>query len=74
MKTNRVASKRQQVECGVCHFTTEFTSANVLGDEMMCVSCGEPIAEITRITQNHVDVMRCTPFAAALADVQIGGE
>ena len=58
-----MAETRQSVECPVCLHDSPFTLSNVVGDAMLCISCGEEIAEITRATQESVDVLRCQPFS-----------
>ena len=55
--------ERQSVECPVCFHATDFNLANVRGQVMSCVSCGEEIAEVKRGIQEQVDVLRCQPFS-----------
>lgn len=64
-------AERQTVQCYTCSTEADFTKANVRGDEMFCVSCGEQIAHVKRLTQERVDVLRCTPFANGLSGFEV---
>jgi len=62
--------ERQTVKCYTCSTVSEFTQSNVRGDDMFCISCGETIANVKRLTQERVDVLRCMPFGG-LVDYEV---